>query len=123
MKGYLLDTHILLWAWHRPQFLSKRVASILSSDAALHVSLATFWEIAIKVSSGKLDTIPDPIAGALETNCRVLDIRADHIRRVEVLPLHHRDPFDRMLIAQAAVEDLVILTADRHFAAYGIDVA
>jgi len=85
--------------------------------------MASFWEIAIKVSSGKLITVSEPFVKAAETNLKVLDIRAEHVSAVQHLPFRHRDPFDRMLIAQAQVEKLTILTADRNFAAYDVMLA
>lgn len=123
MRDYLVDTNILLWAWHRPDLVPARMARIFASGDPYHVSIATFWEIAIRVSIGKLKTVADPIARAIETNCRILEIQPVHIQAVQRLPLHHRDPFDRMLIAQAQVEKFVVLTHDRQFAAYDVELA
>lgn len=123
LSGYLLDTHILLWAWHQPERIPAWMVPILGSDSRLRVSMATFWEIAVKVSNDKLTTVSDPFARAIETNVELLEIRPEHIEAVRRLPHHHRDPFDRMLIAQAQVEKLTILTADRNFAAYDVAIA
>ena len=123
LNGYLLATSILLRASHRPTLVPERMRDILSSGQPYCVSMATFWEIALKVSMGKLKTVADPIEKAKETNCRLLQIDPFHIKEIGLLPYHHRDPFDRMLIAQAKVERLVILTSDRQFSSYDIELA
>jgi PIN domain nuclease of toxin-antitoxin system len=123
LNGYLLDTSILLRAWHRPALVPEHMRNILSSGQPYSVSMATFWEIAIKTSMGKLETVNDPIEKARETNCKLLQIDPSHIKAVGKLPYHHRDPFDRMLIAQAQVERLVILTSDRQFSSYDVELA
>ena len=123
MRGYLLDTSILLWAWHQPERIPARIRQILEADASFQVSMATFWEVAIKVSIGKLTTVADPFVKADETGVKIVGIRPEHVTAAQQLPLHHRDPFDRMLIAQAQVERLTILTADRAFASYDVTLA
>ena len=120
--GYLADTHVVLWSWHRPEALPEHFASILASDFKVHVSVASIWEMSIKAGSGKLKTV-DNIAGKLElTGFSILPIEPRHAEAVRNLPHHHRDPFDRMLIAQAMAENLSILTVDGHFLAYGVSV-
>lgn len=88
----------------------------------VHVSFATVWEMAIKASLGKLETVDDVAARLAETGFETPPILVPHIAAVRHLPLHHRDPFDRMLIAQARVEGLTILTVDPAFRAYDVDV-
>ena len=119
----LLDTNALLWAMNKSDFLPPRWRQqILNSDNDLWVSSISLAEIAIKVSIGKL---PWQSYWSLEDLARLLRARdlpfvSHHAVRLRSLPLHHRDPFDRMLIAQAQVEDLAVMTTDRQFAAYGV---
>ena len=121
MSGYLVDTHVLLWSWHQPNRISPAQQAVLLSEAPTFVSHASLWEIAIKTGLGKLTTIDDPAGAAAEDHV-LLPIVLPHIGAIRALPLHHRDPFDRMLIAQARAEGLTILTADRRFAAYDVAV-
>jgi len=123
---YLLDTSVLLWSVEDESKLSKRGRELLSSaDSEVYLSSASSWEIAIKYALGTLPLhiapavfIPEVMQGMA---LRPLEI--NHIHAVEAgrLPLHHRDPFDRMLIAQAQVEGMVLLTGDRVFQKYEVD--
>lgn len=117
----LLDTHALLWAIGDPERLHE--AARLALDDVRNeilVSAASVWEIGIKRATGKL-TVPDDLGPHLAAaNIRSLPISLAHATRAGTLPLHHRDPFDRMLIAQAELEALTILTRDARFAAYGV---
>lgn len=126
----LLDTHALIWASVTPERLGAAAAKILQDRRNdLYVSLATMWEISVKVSKPQnLLTLPrgwsertdDYMA---EWGLSWLPIRLDHCRAVRALPWgRHRDPFDRMLIAQAQVEELSIVTADPDFKKYDIKV-
>ena len=123
----LLDTHALLWMMSADDRLSDRAkVTVLDDRNDLLFSLAGWWEIAIKIGLGKLDLQAD-WALALRREMRHngiewLPIRPEHCERIPSLPFHHRDPFDRLLIAQAQAEELSIMTADPHFAAYGVDV-
>jgi len=119
---YLLDTHILLWARSAPDRLSDGLLAILkSADHDLHVSVATLWECAIKSAIGKLD-IPSGFHRIVAGSYRTLGIEVAHLEALANLPLHHRDPFDRMLIAQAQSHDLIVLTQDSIFARYDVQV-
>jgi len=119
---YLLDTHILLWARSAPDKLSDEVLAVLkSADNDLHVSMATLWECAIKSAMGKLD-IPESFHRIVADSYRTLDIEVAHLEAHTNLPLHHRDPFDRMLIAQAQSHDLIVLTQDSIFARYDVRI-
>ena len=120
----LLDTHILLWFQGMDKRLTENLREEIEyGDHECFVSRASLWEIAIKVSINKLKLDRD-----LHTTFRlvedagflVLDITNQHLLEVSLLPLHHRDPFDRMLIAQAKVEGMQLLTADPHFASYEV---
>ncbi len=123
---YLLDTHILLWYIDGSVKLSKAaIEALQETNSRKFVSIATFWEIAIKVSKEKLIlTQPfDSLAEYLQINgFELLPIKFETLTILKHLPYHHADPFDRMLIAQAQSENLTILSADRHFASYPINV-
>jgi PIN domain nuclease of toxin-antitoxin system len=121
----LLDTHTLLWALTDKSKLSPKVRSLLPS-AETWFSVAGVWEIVTKVQVGKL-SLPRP-AGAFVTSelksngVQILPLKLDHVLRLESLELHHRDPFDRILIAQSLEEKLPIVTSDPLFAHYPVDV-
>lgn len=116
----LLDTHALLWALGDPDRLSPTARDALESGRPAYVSAASVWEIAIKRASGKLTAPDDLVEKAEEARLQALLIDFAHARVAGELPLHHRDPFDRMLAAQALTEDLAIVTKAPHFAAYGV---
>jgi len=121
--AYLVDTCIVLFAWHEPHKVSRRHLAILASDAPLYVSIASIWEISIKVSIGKLQTV-DRVAEALvDSGYILLPIRVEHVEAVRDLPLHHREPFDRLLVAQARTEGLALISSDRQLAAYDVELA
>lgn len=123
----LLDTHVFVWLLLEPDRLDAAVMARLSdSSERVLLSVASAWEIAIKSAIGKLE-VPDDLVTWLpdrlqRTNTDLLPIAVDHALRVATLPMHHRDPFDRLLIAQAQIEKIPIVTADRSFAAYDIEV-
>lgn len=115
----LLDTHALLW-WVDGQSLSDTATSAIADpDNLVFVSAATVWEIGIKVSIGKL-RVPAGLADAIAEDFSPLPIGVDHAWAAGALPLHHRDPFDRMLVAQASVDQLTIVTRDRHIPRYDV---
>jgi PIN domain nuclease of toxin-antitoxin system len=120
----LLDTHALLWALGSPDRLPARIAKALRDPSnSVYVSAASAWEIAIKASLGKLTADVDEIVGAIaEVGFDELSITLVHARRVRALPSHHRDPFDRMLVAQAIEEGLAIVTHDGALQAYPIPI-
>lgn len=117
----LLDTHVVLW-----QLSGERELSVLARDAIaaandLLFSVVSFAEMGIKASVGKLD-IPDDLQALIaDSGVRTLGLSPAHGLAVSGLPVHHRDPFDRLIIAQAMVEGLTIVTADTRFRAYGIE--
>jgi len=125
----LLDTHTFLWwdADKKPGRLSTKVFDILSdSTNILVVSLATIWEIQIKVQLGKL-TLAAPLADILkqqqQTNdFELIPVNVIHILALDTLPHHHRDPFDRILVAQAKVESMPLISKDAIFTQYSIPV-
>jgi PIN domain nuclease of toxin-antitoxin system len=118
----LLDTHALLWALGAPRRLPARVAAALRDpDTDVYVSAVSTWEIAIKSALGKIDADLTAIVGAARAaDFDELSVTIAHTARLCVLPAHHRDPFDRLLIAQALEEHLTIVTHDRRIAAYSV---
>ena len=125
MKRYLLDTHTVLWFLQDAPELPDAVASrIEAEDAVNHVSMASIWEMAIKVSLGKLAvpySLESDLPGILEeSGFAMLNLSFHHLGSVARLPFHHRDPFDRVLIAQAQIEGLILLSRDPSFDAYGV---
>ncbi len=119
----LLDTHLVLWAAFQPERLSAKATKLLRSrESPLEFSLATMWEVAIKSSLGHPDFSVDPrqLHQALLAQGFVeLAIHPSHIVRVASLPWVHRDPFDRLLVAQALDEQMTLLTADKTLKGYG----
>jgi len=115
----LLDTHIALWAIADSRKLSKAARSMITEASEVYVSAASVWEIAIKRALGKIDVDATTFANATrESGFLSLSISDKHAAGVQALPLHHADPFDRLLIAQAITEPLRLLTADEQFDVY-----
>jgi len=125
--GYLLDSHALLWWWFEPDRLSSAVVNVLqNSGTPVHVSAASVWELSLKHHRGCLPQLQDAI-GDLEGL-----LKADGFRSLPISPAHglragafaqaHRDPFDRMLAAQAELEQLILLSADPQFAAFPCEI-
>ncbi len=119
----LLDTHAFLWAVAKPAELAREARSaIVDPESAVLVSAASTWEIAIKRAHGKLDTTGDLEAELGAAGFAPLAITIGHSLLAGRLPLHHTDPFDRMLIAQAQLESLTIVTRDPAFSLYDVEV-
>ena len=116
----LLDTHTLIW-WDAGALPAKTARVIRDADEVF-VSAASAWEVTIKASLGKLKAAAPISAVARGYGFQELPISFAHAERVAALPMLHRDPFDRMLIAQAFVEGLTIITRDPAFAPYGVAV-
>ena len=116
----LLDTHILLWWLDSPERISDIASAAIANEPAIFVSAVVAWEIAIKRATGKLDATFDMIAELAQEGFHPLPITLEHALAAGALEPHHRDPFDRMLIAQAQVEDLVLVTADPQLAKYDV---
>lgn len=118
----LLDTHVLLWWLSDDAHLGAGAREQVAAAEVAAVSVVSAWEIVLKQSLGKLSA-PDDLAQQLERHqFTVLPIHLGHALRLRELPHHHRDPFDRMLIAQAGSEGLTIVTADSQFARYDVPV-
>ena len=115
----LLDTHLLLWALADPARLPPATRPLIE-NADVYVSAASIWEISIKAALGKLSADPREVVAALEpAGFLQLPISVEHAARVASLPPVHRDPFDRLLVAQALVEPMRLLTTDAALAGYG----
>lgn len=116
---YLLDTHILLWALSSPQKLSPQVRRILECRGnTVFVSTGSLWEIIIKKSLGKLHAPKNLLEYIQKQDFEILDILPEHIFTIEKLPLLHKDPFDRLLIAQAQRERFTLITDDSKIQKY-----
>jgi PIN domain nuclease of toxin-antitoxin system len=124
MGGYLLDTHTAIWFFNGNESLSQTANSIirdLSND--VFISISSVWELAIKIGIGKLD-----FAGKAEGFVRlaekneitIIPITTSHLTVLESLPMIHRDPFDRLLVATAIAEQMTIITADENIARYDV---
>lgn len=120
----LLDTHVFLWWLSDDRKLSTAARDAIRDPSAIvHVSAASIWEIAIKAKLGRLEVQGDDLAAEIEANAFAeLPITVRHAQSAGALPRHHDDPFDRMLISQAQLEHLVVVTHDRRFRRYGVQI-
>lgn len=115
----LLDTHILLWALTEDPRLSGKARKLIENAAEVYISAATFWEMAIKAGLGKLTVNLDEIREyCLESGFVELPITSEHAIAVKDLEHHHKDPFDRLIVAAAMSEPMKLLTADPQVAQY-----
>ncbi len=125
MGRFLLDTHIFLWLIQGDPQLSQRVRSIISEDASqLNFSVVSIWEIAIKLNIGKLKiehSIEDIYQLLAQLKIEILPIERLDLDRYLKLPLHHRDPFDRLIISQAIERELILISADGSFEPYPVE--
>ncbi len=122
----LLDTHVWLWMWGEPERLRNAARTIIEDPAnELHVSAVSAWEIATKFEAGRLKLPTSAEAWLSDPKHRrdvtELSITFDHVIRAATLPAHHRDPFDRMLVAQAQAEGLTVASADRMLELYDVE--
>jgi len=122
---YLLDTHTLLWVVTDSPKLSKKAKKLyLETDNTILFSLASIWELAIKSSLGKIEfdkSLENFIEeNVMKNNIQILNIELPHLLRVEKLPFHHRDPFDRLLISQLIENNLSIISYDKTFDLYDV---
>jgi PIN domain nuclease of toxin-antitoxin system len=121
---YLVDTNVLIWRQTDARRLSRDADAILGDqESRLFVSMVSFWGLAIKHSIGKLGFEPMlAYESARAQGLRILPIGIQHVVASCALPFHHNDPFDRMLVAQAIIEGLIIVTGDSTMAEYGVPV-
>ena len=123
--NYLLDTHTFLWFINDDASLSSTAKALIEDpENTIYLSVASVWEMAIKVSLGKLE-MPSPFTDFIEEQLSkntivLLGIKTTHTGIVATLPFHHRDPFDRLIIAQSKVEDIPVIGKDVIFDNYGI---
>jgi PIN domain nuclease of toxin-antitoxin system len=119
----LLDTHTLLWTLVEPTRLSAQAtAAIAAAESEVFVSVVSPWEMAIAKARGRMNP-PDDLATRLTQNrFELMPIQLRHIRAIESMPQHHRDPFDRMLIAQSQVDGLTLVSADRKMRQYPVSL-
>lgn len=115
----LLDTHVLIW-WDAGTGLEGAVEDAIRSADQVYVSAVTGWEIAIKASLGRLTTTRRVEDAVADSGFEELPVRLRHARRSEALPWHHRDPFDRMLVAQALDEGLTLVSKDGALRSYEV---
>ena len=121
----LLDTHTFLWyIWNNPLLSDKSRELIDHEDSVCYVSIASLWEIAIKVSTGKLE-LTEPFGEYIPNQLTInrfdiLPIQVEHTAQIIEMPQHHRDPFDRLIIAQSLVENIPLLSVDVIFDDYGV---
>ena len=122
--AYLIDTHTLLWHFNGDKQMSNSAIEILKNNKLeKYISIASVWEIAIKLGIGKLvldfsfNEIEEKLTGS---NISLLNISVKHTQQIISLPLHHRDPFDRMIIAQSITENLTVISRDKNFSFYPI---
>lgn len=122
----LLDTHTLLWIVTDDEKLGKKAKLLyLDNQNDIYLSIASIWEMAIKTSLNKLelgDTLENFVAHHIKgNNIRILNIGLSHLYKIENLPFHHRDPFDRLIIAQSMAENYPILSSDNRFDLYPVN--
>jgi PIN domain nuclease of toxin-antitoxin system len=123
----LLDTHVFLWLRTAPGKIPAQVLAYYEDmDTDVFLSMASLWEMQIKHQLGKLE-LELPLSELVELQClnnglQILNIEPAHIYQLQTLPFHHNDPFDRLILAQAQVENLQLVSADSAFDLYGIDV-
>ena len=124
MNRYLLDTHTFLWWLTEDERLSKNALQIIESDVALFLSAASTWEIAIKHAKGRLElpkNLNTYIHGQIQKkNITSLPIQITHTLKTATLPPHHADPFDRILIAQTQLENMILITNDPLIKKYSV---
>lgn len=124
MKRYLLDTHVVLWmAENSPMLSNAAKQAILDKNSFKFVSIVSAWEVAIKLATGKLR-----LEGGLEEFFRIMDenglqvlgIERAYLQRIQTLPFWHKDPFDRLLVATAIIENMVLISADENMPKYEV---
>ncbi len=124
---YLLDTHAFIWASATPDVLSVNAEAIIAnSQNQIYLSLVSLWEMQIKIHTGKFK-FPIPLSQVIMNQqhknfIQILSIEPSHIYELDNLPLHHRDPFDRLLIAQSVAANLPLITDDTQIAKYPVQI-
>lgn len=119
---YLLDTHVLLWLNADLQRIPRSVITALDAADQIYYSAASAWELSIKQSLGKIQMSRQISESAAQSGFEEMPVTTKYAEVSARLPLHHRDPFDRMLVAQAMAENLALVTADRRLSAYEVKI-
>ena len=123
---YLLDTHVVLWfAEHSDKLSDRAYRALADVEADVFVSIASAWEVAIKLSTGKLDLeggLPEFFEIVDSNGFVMLSVEREYLLQMRNLPEHHKDPFDRMLIATAIVEDMTLITIDENIHKYNLSL-
>ena len=124
MKKLLIDTHILIWFITEHPQLTNKSKTLIENSQSCFISVASLWEIGIKMSLGKLElriTLDELVKIILESGFAIIPINQIHVIKNSELNFFHKDPFDRILIAQALIEDLEIITSDTTFLNYPVN--
>ncbi len=123
-QGYIVDTHVMLWILENRKVPEHIIKAVVDKDNQCYYSLVSVWEIAIKYALEKINISPEQFVGYMEAyEVFSLDIKKSHIYQVATLPHIHKDPFDRLMIAQAMVEGLTLVTADERIVQYrGVNI-
>ena len=122
MSRFLLDSHVFIWWVNADPRLNMRTIESVRRTSDVYVSAATIWELSLKNAKGKLEEKRSLIALAEESGFKLLAVQPEHAEAAATLPYHHRNPFDHMMLAQAKVEGLTLVTHDRILSSYGIAV-
>ena len=126
MMRILLDTHILLWFIEGNERLSQKIKSIIEDlDNDRFTSVVSLWEIVLKTNLGKLElkkSLEEFIESLADNDIQIIGLETHHLKDLVGLPFHHRDPFDRTLIAQAISENMTLISIDDKFKAYPVDI-
>jgi PIN domain nuclease of toxin-antitoxin system len=123
VRGYLLDSHVLLWWLSDPERLSEEALDVLKSrESVVFVSAASVWELAIKRRLGRLDFPSNLTEVIADASLHPMPVQLGHALATADLPLHHRDPFDRLLVAQARLGQLTLITHDLQLEAYDVQL-
>lgn len=125
MSHYLLDTHTAIWHFRGSSAISNTAKNIINDlSKTIYISIASAWEVAIKINIGKLDFqggVAEFLRLADKYHINILPINGDHLSVYESLPMHHRDPFDRLLISTAINENLILISGDRNIPLYDVN--
>ncbi len=122
---YLLDSHTLIWFLENDSRLSKKSKALIECDSEVFVSIVSLWEINIKLNIGKINlsvTLHTIVEKLATLSISILPLTFEHILGLNTLPFHHKDPFDRLLISQSIIEDLIIISKDENFKLYPTQV-
>ncbi|MBC7391210.1 MAG: type II toxin-antitoxin system VapC family toxin [Opitutaceae bacterium] len=122
---YLLDSHALIWFLENDDRLSRKSKSLIESNSEVYVSIVSLWEINIKLNIGKISlsvTLQTIVQKLALLSISILPLTFEHINGLSKLPFHHKDPFDRILISQSIIEDLIIISKDDNFKLYPTQV-